>query len=454
MANYDTVIRGGLVVYPEKTLKMDIGIKGEKIKKIATPGTLEGEEEIDAEGCYVLPGLIDPHTHPVYLDSIGDLSKTAAWGGVTTVIHYCYAKPGESQLQNVRDWKEEGNSTSVIDFALHGGMFETLKQVKELPDVFKEGVTSFKMFMSYAKLGWMTDDYALTKAMDIIGKEGGMAALHAENGLAIDYIQDKLLEEKADVASRFLETSPAIAEAEAIFRAVYLGRLMKCPVYIPHISSFEAMEVVRYLKSKNYPVIAETCPQYLAHTWDELKKFGPLGKVGPAIKTQNDQDALWKSIQDGDIDTLGSDHAPKPKKIDDDFFTAPYGTPEIETLLPNVWEHGVNRGRITPNEVARLTSETTARIMGLFPQKGRLDEKSDADIVIFDPREEWTISADNQHSNAEYSIFEGRKILGRVRSVLSRGKKVIDRNEFHGKGEHGKFLKTETGSWFKGRYTF
>ncbi|MFO7849802.1 MAG: hypothetical protein R6V67_07575, partial [Spirochaetia bacterium] len=245
MAGYDTVIRGGLVVYPEKTLKMDIGIKGDKIKKIGAPGTLEGEEEINAEGCYVMPGLIDPHTHPVYLDSIGDLSKTAAWGGVTTVIHYCYAKPGESQLQNVRDWKEEGNSTSIIDFALHGGMFETLKQVKELPDVFKEGVTSFKMFMSYAKLGWMTDDYALTKAMDIIGKEGGMAALHAENGLAIDYIQDKLLEEKADVAARFLETSPAIAEAEAIFRAVYLGRLMKCPVYIPHISSFEAMEVVR-----------------------------------------------------------------------------------------------------------------------------------------------------------------------------------------------------------------
>jgi dihydropyrimidinase len=454
MSTFATVIKNGLLVYPEKTLKMDLAIKGDKIKKIGSPGSLKGEEEIDAEGCYVLPGLIDPHTHPVYLDSIGDLSVTGAWGGVTTVVHYCYAKPGESQLQNVKDWKEEGNSTSVTDFALHGGLFETLKQSEELPAVFKEGVTSFKMFMSYAKLGWMTDDYALTKAMDIIGREGGMACLHAENGLAIDYIQDKLLEEKADITSRFLETSPALAEAEAIFRAVYLGRLMKCPVYIPHISSFEAMEVIRYLKSKNYPVIAETCPQYLAQTWGELKKLGPLGKVGPAIKTKEDQDDLWDSVQKGIIDTIGSDHAPKAKKKNDDFFKAPYGTPEIETLLPNFWEHGVNKGRITPNEVARLTSENAARIMGLFPKKGRLDEGSDADVVIFDPREEWTISAENQHSNAEYTIFEGRKILGRVRSVLSRGSKLVHEGSFLGKGGHGSFLPTDTGKWFKGRYTF
>jgi len=451
---YDLVIKKGFVVYPDKTLLADIGVKGDTIAKIGEADSLKGDKEIDAEGLYVLPGLIDPHTHPVYLDNISDLSKTGVWGGVTTVIHYAYAKPGQSQLQIIRDWKEEGNSTSYIDFALHGGLFETIKQAEEIPAAFKEGVTSFKMFLAYAKLGWMTDDYALTKAMDFIGREGGMAALHAENGLAIDYIQDKLLAEKADMTERFLETSPALAEAEAIFRVTYLGRLMHCPVYIPHISSKEAMKVVYYLKSQNYPIIAETCPQYLAHTWDELKKLGPLGKVGPAIKHKEDQDYLWESIQNGIVDTIGSDHAPKPKKKDDDFFKAPYGTPEIETMLVNVWNEGVNRGRITPNDVARITSENIAKIMGLFPRKGRLDEGSDADIVVFDPGKAWTIKGENQHTNAEYSIFEGRDILGRVSAVLSRGKVLVENEEFKGEAGYGNFMPTNSGKWFQKNYTF
>jgi dihydropyrimidinase len=451
---YDLVIKNGFIVYPNKTIRGDMGIKGEKISKISAPDSLKGAKEIDADSCYVMPGLIDPHTHPVYLDNLEGLSKTGGWGGVTTVIHYAYAKPGQSQLQVIRDWKEEASSTSYIDFALHGGLFETIKQADEIPACFKEGVSSYKMFMAYAKLGWMTDDYALARAMDIIGREGGMAALHAENGMVIDYIQDKLLAENADMTTRFLETSPALAEAEAIFRAVFIGRQMHCPVYIPHISSEEAIKVITYLKSQNYPVIAETCPQYLVRTWDELVKLGPLGKVGPAIKHKSDQEALWSSIQNGLIDTIGSDHAPKPKKKDDDFFEAPYGTPEIETMLVNVWNGGVNTGRITPNEVARITSENIAKIMGLYPRKGRLDEGSDADIVVFDPRKAWTISSDNQHTNAEYTIFEGEKILGRVSSVLSRGSVVIENEKFHGKAGHGDFLPTNSGAWFKGKYTF
>ncbi|HDQ13371.1 MAG TPA: hypothetical protein ENN41_00960 [Sediminispirochaeta sp.] len=451
---HDIVIKNGFVIRPEETRVADIGITGERIAEIGPASSLSGKKTLDAEGMYVLPGVIDPHTHPVYLDSIQDLSKTAVWGGVTTVIHYAYAKPGQSQLEVIKKWKKEGQETSFIDFALHGGLFEAIKQIEELPDCFKEGVSSYKMFMSYAKLGWMTDDYALTKAMDVIGRLGGMAALHAENGMMIDYIQDKMIAEKADMTKEFLTTSPAIAEAEAIFRAVYTGRLMHCPVYIPHISSKEAMEVVSYLKSRSFPVVAETCPQYLAQTWDELVKLGPLGKVGPAIKHQEDQDYLWQSVQNGLIDTIGSDHAPKPKKLDDDFFTAPYGTPEVETLLPNLWNEGVNRGRITPNEVARITSENTAKIMGLYPRKGRLAEGSDADIVIFDPSKEWTISRENQHSNADYTIFEGRKVLGKVSSVLSRGGLVIDNERFAGEAGRAVFLPTDTGRYFRQGFVF
>jgi dihydropyrimidinase len=442
---YATVVKNGLVVYPEKTVRADIGIGDGVVRAIAPPGEIQGRQVLEAGGCYVLPGLIDPHTHPVYVDSIGDLSRLAAFGGVTTLIHYTYAKPGQSLVEMLRKDQEAGQAISTTDFALHGGMFETGKQVEEIPEAFRLGVTSFKMFMAYAKLGWMTDDYALTRAMDIIGRLGGLTAVHAESGLAIDYIQDRMLAEKADFAERFLETSPDVGEAEGIFRAVSLGRLMGCPVYIPHLSSREAVEVMRWLKARGIQVYAETCPHYLTLTWEELKGRGPLGKIGPAIKTADDRDALWAGIREGLFDTIGSDHAPKDKKPTDDFFKAPYGVAGAETVLPLVWHQGVNGGRITPNQLVRLLSENAARIFGLFPQKGRLEAGSDADLVIFDPAERWTIRHENQHSNVSYTLYEGREVLGRVRQVLSRGQLTIDRQEFLGKPGAGRFLATRAG---------
>ena len=442
---FDSVVKNGMIVDPEKTVFGDLGIVKGKIAKIGKPGKLKGRTVVDAEGRYVLPGVVDPHTHPVYLDNIGDLAASAVWGGVTTVAHYAYAKPGQSLVKIIRDWRKEGEETSCIDFALHGGLFETLKQVEELPEAFKLGVTSFKMFMAYAKLGWMTDDYALTKAMDVIGRLGGMACIHAETGLAIDYIQDKLLAAKADFAERFLETSPAVGEAEGIFRSVSIGRLMKCPVYIPHVSSREAVDVLRFFRWKGLRVYAETCPQYLSLTWDKLKKLGPLGKVGPAIKTKDDQDALWDGIREGLFDSFGSDHAPKDKKIKDDFFKAPYGSPQIETMLPVIWHEGVNQGRLTVNEIAKYFSANPARILGLYPKKGSLEVGSDADLFVYDPKETWKIGVANQHSKATYTLYEGKEVLGRVKTVFSRGRLVVDRNEFLGDRKHGKFLPTRAG---------
>ncbi len=445
MKQFDCVIKNGFIVYPEKTIMADLGISAGLISAVESPGKVSASTVIDAGGCHVLPGVIDPHIHPVYLDDLGEISKTAAFGGVTTLIHYAYAKPGNSLIEVIKQYREEGEAASSLDFALHGGLFETLKQSDEIPEAIRLGVTSFKMFMAYAKLGWMTDDYALTKAMDILHKHGGMAAVHAENGLAIDYIQDKMLAEKANFAERFLETSPDLAEAEGIFRAVSIGELMGCTVYIPHVSSEEALNVMRFCKQMGRRVYAETCPQYLCLTWNELKDRGPLGKVGPSIKMDKDRSALWQAIQEGLIDTIGSDHAPKAKKKEDNFFEAPYGSPEIETMLPVIWHYGVNRGLVTPNKIARLLSENTARIMGLFPQKGRLDIGSDADMVIFDPSESWTISVENQHSHASYTLFEGKEILGRVRQVISRGKLIVDRERYLGTPGAGKFKPTRAG---------
>ena len=442
---FDTVINGGLLVYPEKTVRGSIGIRGGRIEIVSPGDDLLGEGTIDATDCYVLPGIIDPHTHPVYLDSIQDLSKTAAYGGVTTIVHYAYAKPGNSLLQVIHDWKEEGESTSYIDFGLHGGLFETIMQADEIPRVMALGVTSFKMFMAYAKLGWMTDDYALIKAMDIIGRNGGMAALHAENGLMIDYIEDRMLAENVDFAKRFLDSRPPVTEMEAIFRSAQIGNYMNCPVYIPHISSGAGIDIVKYLKNRGFHIYAETCPQYLTLTWDELKDRGPMGKVGPCIRNRDDQDALWAGVTDGTFDTFASDHAPKDKKEDDEFFKAAFGAPQVETMLPAIWHKGVNSGMITPNKIAALLSENASRILGLFPKKGRLDPGSDADAVIFDPGEQWTISPDNQHSNAAYTLYDGRQVLGRIRSVISRGKLIVDGDKFSAEAGEGNFLPTKAG---------
>ncbi len=443
---YDLLIKNGLVVFSDKTIRANIVINNGKIEKVISfSEEPDCKEVIDVEGRYLLPGFIDPHTHPVYLDNISALSKTGMFGGVTTVVHYAYAKPGNSLLKVVRDYKEEGENTSYADFALHGTMFETKTQVRELPEVFDLGVTSFKMFMSYAKLGWMTDDYALALALDTIGKLGGMASLHAENGLVIDYIQDKMLEKGEDFRENFVKSSPDILEAEAIFRAVYVGRLMNCPVYIPHISSREGIEVIKYLKGRGVNVYAETCPHYLALTWEELKENGPLGKVGPSIKSKDDQTALWEAIAEGLMDTIGSDHAPKEKSKDDDFFKAPYGAPGIETMFYILWEYGVNRGIISVNKLASILSENASRILGLYPQKGTLIEGADADIVVVNPFEEWVITKENQHSNATYTLYEGMRITGKIEKVFLRGELAIDEGECLGSPGDGVFLRTKAG---------
>jgi dihydropyrimidinase len=442
---HDLVVSAGLVVYPEKTVRADIAVDGERIAAVAAPGELAARRTIEAGGCYVLPGVIDPHTHPVYLDDIASLSRSAAFGGVTSIVHYAYAKPGLSLLAELRKMRAEGEAGSCTDFALHGGLFESRKQADEIPEAFALGVTSFKMFMAYAKLGWMTDDYAMAKAMDLIGRHGGLACIHAETGLAIDYIQDRLLAEKADLAERFLETSPDVAEAEGIFRAVSIGRLMRCPVYIPHVSSAEGLAAIGFLRERGARVYAETCPQYLALTWEQIKGRGALGKVGPAIKTEADRQALWQAARQGLLDTIGSDHAPKPKTAQEDFFQAAYGSPEVETMLPVVWHYGVNGGRIPPNAVAALLAENAARILGLAPRKGRLEPGADADLVVFDPAEVWTVTASGQHSKATYSLFEGQRLVGRVKRVLAGGRLIVDGKEFLGKAGQGRFLPTRAG---------
>jgi dihydropyrimidinase len=443
LAVYDILIKGGRVVRGSSVSLEDIAIKGEAIAKLAPDLDPGGAGRvIDASGKLVFPGIIDVHTHPVYVDDVGGTSLTAAFGGITTVIHYAYARPGMKLTETVQRFKDEGQGKSLLDFALHGGIFDASNQVKEIPDAMKMGVSSFKFFMTYAKLKWMTDDYYLASAMDLLSQNGGLAMVHAESGLAIDYLEDKYLKSGASQKDVFLKTRPAALEAEATFRAICIAEVMGCPIYIAHVSGARGIPPIRRAREEGGKVYAETCPQYLALTDDEVRSKGPLAKIGPPLRTREDNIALWQAVKDGVIDVIASDHAPKEKKTDDDFFDAPFGSPSSETLLTVSYDEGVNMGRVDLCRLVRVLAENPAQIFGLFPKKGAIQEGSDADLVLFDPDCSFVISQETQHSNAPYTLYEGRTCLGAPVMSMQRGRVLIENNELRIEPGEARFLPT------------
>ncbi len=437
---YDLIIKGGLVVGSKSIKRVDIGVKDGKIS-VLSPELKEEDaaEVIDAAGHYVLPGLLDVHVHPVYVDTISDCSLLGAFGGITTMIHYAYAHPGKGLADTVKEFINEGRETSYTDFAIHGAMFDPKNQIQDIERCVELGVSSFKMFMTYAKLGWMTDDYYLAKAMDVIAQLGGLAIVHAEDGLSIDYLEDKYRKEPLKKA--FLKMRPDALEADAVFRAISIAEVMGCPLYIAHISAARGLDAIRTARNKGQIVHTETCPQYLCLTDQTLQEKGPLAKIGPPLRTAQDNEGLWEGLKSGLIDVIASDHAPKNKKIDDDFFDAPFGSPSSETMFPVVYQRGINEGRVDLCTVSRAFTETPAKIFGLYPRKGTIAEGSDADLVIFDPSKEHTITQATQHSNAPYTLYEGWECLGAPSIVMQSGKTIVQGGEMKGKRGQGNFMR-------------
>jgi len=439
------VIRGGSVVSSRGVELSDVAIADGTIVAVGQDLDVQADRTIDASGLLVLPGVIDVHTHPVYLDDLRSLPVTAAYGGTTTVIHFAYAKPGEGLMDTIHRFREEAAAVSILDFALHGGLFDPANQSHEIPLAMEAGVTSHKMFMTYAKLGWMTDDYQLMRTLDILGRVGGMGMVHAENGLATDYLQDKTNEAGDDPMEVFVATRPAILEAEAIHRAIAMAQVAGCPLYIPHMTARRGLEEVARARALGYRVYAETCPQYLTLTEDALRTQGPLVKIGPPLRSEDDREALWEGLACGTLDTIASDHAAKAKRRGDDFFEAPYGSPQAETMLALAYHGGVNAGRTSLSRLVQVMSENPARIFGLYPKKGVIQSGSDADLVLFDPSIETQITNESQHSNASYTAYEGMAVCGAPVLTMQRGEVLVEKGEIRAREGRGKFLKTSCG---------
>jgi dihydropyrimidinase len=439
------IIKGGLVVTGSGVTRSDLGVRGDKIAEITQK--LEPQRAartIDAAGRLVLPGVVDVHTHPVYLDDMGGISVTAAHGGVTTMIHYAYAKPGMKLIDTLAQFRDDGLEKSVLDFGLHGGLFDVEHQLAEVPAARKIGVTSFKVFMTYAKLKWMTDDYWLTALMDVVAQERGLVAVHAENGLATDYLEDKFLREGWSPVETFTAMRPDLLEAEALNRAMSLAQVMGCALYVPHNSAAACIEPLRRAQAQGWRVYGETCPQYLTLTEETTLRVGPLAKIGPPLRTPQDNEALWRALADGTLATIASDHAPKAKKVKDDFFQAAYGSPQIETMLAVVYQAGVNGGKISLPRLVQVMCETPARLFGLYPRKGTLQVGSDADLVIWDPAQTGTLAAASQHSGAGYTLYEGRAVTGAPVLTMQRGRVIVENGQMVAQPGHARFLSTET----------
>lgn len=446
---FDTLVLNGLVVANGRIVRADIGIRGEKIAAVILPergtesNTLpSATRSIDAAGKYIFPGIIDAHVHPIYLDDKYDTSVSAAFGGVTTMIHYAYARPGQSLLPTLVAFIEDGVKNSMLDLGVHAGLFDVANQIQDVPAAFDLGVTTFKVFMTYAKLKWMTDDYWMTALMDVVGQHKGLVHVHCENGLATDYLEDKYNRAELDSKKLFTAMRPALLEAEATNRAISIAQVMGCAVYIVHNSAAENLEPLRRAQQNGWRVIGETCPHYLALTDETTQRLGSVAKIGPPLRSAHDNVAMWQGLAEGTLTTIGSDHAPKEKLPD--FFESQYGAPHIETMLPVCYHFGVNAGRIPLPALVAAMSETPAKTFGLYPRKGAIQVGSDADLVIFDPTKTWTISNANQHSRAGFTLYEGQSVTGAVELTMQRGRILVENGTLTNLERGAQFLATST----------
>lgn len=449
----DLIIKNGTIISPSESYVADIGIKDGKIVAIGTGFSEEGADVVDACSKLVLPGAIDAHTHLAMpfggtISSDGYLAGTraAACGGVTTVFDYPMQRKGSTIIETIEARKEMCAPEACVDFAFHciitdlnGGTI--LDEFKTAVDY---GVTSFKCFLVYKKEGMMVDDATLVKILLKAKETGAITNVHAENPDLIDLNIEKFLKEGKTSAWYHYLSRPEYVEAEADKRAIHWAKSIEAPLYLVHMADKEGLEAAISAKMDGHEIYIETCPQYLEFTCDVYKREDGRNFVcSPPMKGQESQDALWKAIKTGAIDTIATDHCPfQSYEKDwgkDNFTKIPNGCAGVENLYPYMLS-AANEGKISFNRAVELCSSNPAKIFGC-DQKGSITVGKDADIVIYDPNKDFTISVNNMHSDCDHTIWEGKKLHGYPVKTYVRGNLVYDNGEFVGKPGVGKFVK-------------
>jgi dihydropyrimidinase len=447
------------VVTAEGTLDADVLVEDEKIAAVlARPGAdglqASADEVIDAAGKYVIPGGIDGHTHmempfggTFSVDTFATGTTAAAWGGTTTIIDFAVQAKGTSLLATLDKWHEKADGNCAIDYGFHMIVSDVNDAtLKEMESCMGSGVTSFKMFMAYPGVFYATDGQILL-AMQQASKIGATIMMHAENGIAIDQLVLQAIEAgRTDPVYHGL-TRPPELEGEATSRAITLAKVADCPLYIVHLSAAHALRAVAEARDAGQNVFAETCPQYLYLTLEDLARpdfEGAKFVCSPPLRTPDHGAALWRGLRTNDLSIVSTDHCPfcfkEQKELGrGDFAKIPNGIPGVEHRM-DLLHQGVVAGEITLPRWVETCSTTPARMFGLYPRKGTIAVGSDADIVVYDPAARQTLSAGTHHMNVDYSAYEGMEITGKVAVAISRGRVVVADGEFRGSTGHGSFL--------------
>ncbi|MEU7045648.1 dihydropyrimidinase [Streptomyces varsoviensis] len=458
-----TLIKGGLVVTAAEETRADVLIEDGKIVALAASDSAyaagwTADRTIDATGKYVIPGGIDAHTHMDFpfggtfsADSFETGTRAAAWGGTTTIVDFAVQTRGQALREGLDLWHAKSDAQCAVDYAFHMILSDVNEgTLKEMDLLVGEGVTSFKLFMAYPGV-FYSDDGQILRAMQRSAGNGGLIMMHAENGIAIDVLVEQALAEGRTDPRYHGEVRKTLLEAEATHRAIQLARVAGAPLYIVHVSAEEAVAELTLARDKGLNVFGETCPQYLFLSTDNLAEpdfEGAKYVCSTPLRPREHQEALWRGLRGDDLQVVSTDHCPfcftGQKELGrGDFSKIPNGMPGVENRM-DLLHQAVVDGHISRRRWIDIACAAPARMFGLYPKKGTIAPGADADVVVYDPHAEQTISAATHHMNVDYSAYEGKRITGRVETVLSRGTAVLDQRRFTGRAGHGRYVPRGT----------
>ncbi|MFP4552675.1 MAG: dihydropyrimidinase [Actinomycetota bacterium] len=458
-----TLIKGGTVVTAIDQMDADVLVDdGKVVALLGGEHSVEADETVDASGKLVIPGGIDVHTHmempfggTFSADTFETGTRAAAWGGTTTIVDFAIQTVGESAMEGWEKWMEKARDNCAIDYGFHMITGDINDQtLKEMELLVREGVTSFKMFMAYPGV-FYSDDGQILRAMQKAAEDGATIAMHAENGIAIDVLVAQALDRGDTDPIHHGMVRRSVLEGEATHRAIKLAQVAGAQLYIVHLSAQEALDEVIRARDEGLNVWAETCPQYLFLSLENLGNGfdGAKYVCSPPLRDRDagHQERLWQGLRTNDLQVVSTDHCPfcmgdhhtfgTQKQLGQgDFSKIPNGMPGVEPRMNLMYHGGVVEERISLNRFVEITSTTPAKMFGMYPKKGTIAVGSDADIVVFDPNASYTISVDTHHMDVDYSAYEGWEVKGKVDTVMSKGKVIIADDAYHGSPGDGEYI--------------
>lgn len=449
------ILQGGTIVTDIKSYKADVRIENEKIAEIGCDLFKEGDEIVPINGCYLVPGGIDTHTHfdldvgtTITADNFETGTKAAIVGGTTTILDFATQSKGNTLNDGLREWHDKSSGRCYSDYGFHMAITDWNDTTsKEMEDMINEGVTSFKMYMAY-KDTLQVDDGIIFNALKRAKELGVLIGFHCENGDIINELINEC-KENNQLSPKYHQISrPVDLEVEATYRLMKIAKTANAPVYVVHLSSKAALEEVKKARLDGVKVYTETCPQYLLldDKLYDLDGFESAKYVmSPPLRKKVDNEALWKALEDGDIDAIGTDHCSFNYKGQkdigvNDFSKIPNGGPGVEHRMGLLYTYGVKEGKISMSKFVELTSTKAAKLFGMYPQKGSIEVGSDADLVVIDPKIKNTISSENQTQNTDYTPYEGCEVDCQFRHVFLRGIEVIKEGKLTVEHPTGKYI--------------